>query len=100
VRAVMVLLVTLAAGGCSLFGGDAPDRTCRGDNDCFRAQGERCNQANHTCEVMIDAAVSDAPIDAPAVDASIDADLDAGADALGADPDRGPAAAPPAEVSP
>ncbi len=42
------------SGGCALFDGDPPDRSCRTDNDCFRAQGERCDQEANVC-VLVDA---------------------------------------------
>jgi hypothetical protein len=55
VRAIAILALLLGAlGGCTLFD-DPPDRSCRTDMDCFRAQGERCNDDNQ-CEVPPDAA--------------------------------------------
>jgi hypothetical protein len=36
-------------GACAAFDGDAPDRSCRTDEDCFRAQGELCNQDRRQC---------------------------------------------------
>ena len=67
-----LLLLVLAAAGvgaCTLFDEDPPDDSCMFDGDCFRAQGERCNQDTHRCEVpVIDAAVVgpvDAGVDAP-----------------------------------
>ena len=47
-------IAALLLGGCTLFD-DPPDRSCRTDNDCFRAQGEFCNDDNQ-CEVAPDAA--------------------------------------------
>lgn len=54
----------LATGGCTLFDGDPPDRSCRTDNDCFRAQGERCDQDSKVC-VVIDAGAVTATGEAP-----------------------------------
>jgi hypothetical protein len=42
----------LSFGACAAFDGDPPDRTCRVDNDCFRAQGERCNVDTKLCVCM------------------------------------------------
>ncbi len=50
----------LAATSCTLFDEDPPDDSCAADTDCFRAQGEVCNQQTHRCEVRADAGV-DAP---------------------------------------
>ena len=83
-KAVLLLAAALAGAGCTLFDGDPPSRACRSDNDCFRAQGERCNQASKTCEVMLDAGVEPdaATIDAgPEPDAAEDAGPDAPVDA-------------------
>lgn len=49
-----------AATSCTLFDDDPPDDSCELDTDCFRAQGEVCNQDTHRCEVRADAGV-DAP---------------------------------------
>lgn len=38
-----------ANGGCAAFDGDPPDKSCRTDNDCFRAQGEMCDQMRRQC---------------------------------------------------
>ena len=58
------LLLALAAGvsigACNLLDDDPPSNTCKSNNDCFRAQGETCNQTKHICEQTIDAGV-DAP---------------------------------------
>lgn len=55
-----VLLLTVAFGACTLFDDDPPANTCKSNQDCFRAQGETCNQTKHVCEMTIDAGV-DAP---------------------------------------
>jgi hypothetical protein len=52
--------LSLCVGACTLFDEDPPDDTCESDTDCFRAQGEVCNQMTHECEVKPDAGV-DAP---------------------------------------
>ncbi len=46
---VLSLALFGSFGACAAFDGDAPDRSCRTDNDCFRAQGERCNQDARRC---------------------------------------------------
>ena len=51
--------VALAAS-CTLFDEEPPDDSCASDTDCFRAQGETCNQQTKRCEVRGDAGV-DAP---------------------------------------
>ena len=51
--ALAALLVS-GLGGCTLFD-DHPDRSCRGPQDCFRAQGEVCNTVTKQCEVPPDA---------------------------------------------
>ena len=49
--------VALVVGAsCTLFQDEIPDRSCRNDSDCFRAQGERCDTATRTCVVGPDAA--------------------------------------------
>ena len=53
-RALIVLLVT----GCTLFDDDPPKNTCKVDTDCFRAQGEVCNQQKHVCEPGPDAGMT------------------------------------------
>jgi hypothetical protein len=53
----LALLVALAGGGCTLFD-ELPDRSCKTNNDCFRAQGERCNTATRRCELAPDAGTS------------------------------------------
>jgi hypothetical protein len=42
-------LLALLLSSCTLFD-DRPDRTCKSDTDCFRAQGEVCNTSTNTCE--------------------------------------------------
>ena len=57
---VISLAVAAVTGACTLFDEDPPDDSCATDTDCFRAQGEVCNQMTHQCEVKPDAGV-DAP---------------------------------------
>ena len=57
---VAALLAACAFSACTLFDEDPPPSTCNSDQDCFRAQGERCNQTKHVCEVTVDAGM-DAP---------------------------------------
>ena len=52
--------LVVAAGACTLFDDGLPPNTCKTDQDCFRAQGETCNQTEHVCEPKADAGV-DAP---------------------------------------
>jgi hypothetical protein len=59
---IMILAVT-AIGACTLFEDGPPDNTCTVDQDCFRAQGEHCDQGSHTC-IVVDAGV-DAGVDTP-----------------------------------
>ena len=54
------VLVAASVGACTLFDDDPPKNTCQSNQDCFRAQGETCNQTKHVCEMTIDAGV-DAP---------------------------------------
>lgn len=62
VRWLLVLLIAaLGAGACTLFDEDPPDESCTTDMDCFRAQGEVCNQQTKTCEVRM----TDAGVDTP-----------------------------------
>jgi hypothetical protein len=49
------LLAACAISACTLFDEDPPPSTCSNDQDCFRAQGEKCNQTKHVCEVQPDA---------------------------------------------
>jgi|GEM_PF-3263923 len=49
--ATLAVVFVLALGGCTWFDDGAPDRSCRSDRDCFRAQGEVCDQDRHTCVV-------------------------------------------------
>ena len=53
----LAVLALAAAGACTLFDEDPPASTCSTDQDCFRAQGEHCNQTKHVCEVTADAGV-------------------------------------------
>lgn len=53
-------LVVVALTSCTLLDDDPPKNTCKVDADCFRAQGEVCNQATHVCQPKADAGV-DAP---------------------------------------
>lgn len=55
-----LVVAALAGGACTLFDDDPPKNTCKTDDDCFRAQGEVCNQQKHVCEPR-----GDAGIDAP-----------------------------------
>jgi len=64
VRWLLVLALGAAAAGagaCTLFDEDPPDDTCSSDSDCFRAQGEVCNQQTKRCEPRM----TDAGVDAP-----------------------------------
>ena len=58
VAAIVLFAATISA--CTLFDEDPPPSACSTDQDCFRAQGEKCNQTKHVCEVTADAGV-DAP---------------------------------------
>lgn len=49
--APIALLTGLAGAGCALFSEGPPDNFCRGDADCFRAQGEVCNLDTKQCEL-------------------------------------------------
>lgn len=64
-----IALSLFAAAGCALFSEGPPDNFCRGDADCFRAQGEVCNLDTKTCELG-DGGV---PVPDSAVDAGVDA---------------------------
>ena len=60
--ALLVVAVLATGGACTLFDDDPPDDSCMADTDCFRAQGEVCNQETHRCEIrMTDAGVADTP---------------------------------------
>ncbi len=61
-RFALLVAALVAVSGCAWFDGDPPDRSCRTDNDCFRAQGERCDQTARVC-VIIDAGEFVAPDD-------------------------------------
>ena len=41
-------LILVLASGCTLFE-SLPDRSCKVPADCFRAQGETCDQNTKTC---------------------------------------------------
>ena len=60
--AIALLLAIATAGACTLLDEDPPDGTCSTDNDCFRAQGERCNQMTKRCEMR---STMDAGVDTP-----------------------------------
>lgn len=83
--------LALGAAGCPLFSESLPDRSCRDDFDCFRAQGEVCNPMTKTCETAADAA--------PMPDAPRQPDASPAADAAPA-PDAAPADAPAADAPP
>jgi len=53
--------VLLAVGACTWFDADPPSNTCKTSQECFRAQGEVCDQARHVCVVTPDGGVVDAP---------------------------------------
>jgi hypothetical protein len=57
VKAVLAgFLISIAVifgfGACAAFDGDPPDKSCRTDDDCFRAQGEMCNVMARVCVCM------------------------------------------------
>jgi hypothetical protein len=87
--------VAAAAGlaGCALFGDAYPDRSCKRDSDCFRAQGEVCDETSSTCIVAVFDAAVPVPDAAALPDSSADAAVavDAAPDAAAAD--AGPDAA-------
>jgi hypothetical protein len=66
-----LVVAALAGAGCGFFDAGPPDRSCRADRDCFRAQGETCNQETQQCEVPVDAGIDAAP----PIDAEIDATI-------------------------
>ena len=55
-RPIVLLFVAALAGGCSLLHDDYPDKTCEGNSDCFRAQGEYCERDAGVCRVAPDGA--------------------------------------------
>ena len=57
----LVVIALAAAGACTLFDEDLPDESCMIDSDCFRAQGEFCNQMTKQCELR----QMDAGVDTP-----------------------------------
>jgi hypothetical protein len=56
VKAVLFALA-LTLSGCTLFDDGPPKNTCTTDTDCFRAQGEHCDQQKHECVAPADAGV-------------------------------------------
>ena len=58
---IVIGLAVSAIGACTLFDEDPPDDSCVTDTDCFRAQGEVCNQQTHRCELRM----TDAGVDTP-----------------------------------
>ena len=62
---LLLALAVVGAGACTLFDEDPPDDSCEQDTQCFRAQGEVCNQQTKRCEVRM----TDAGVDADGVDA-------------------------------
>lgn len=50
---VVIALASAGVGACTLLDEDPPDDSCETDTDCFRAQGERCNQETKRCEVRV-----------------------------------------------
>ena len=73
------LLLAIGVAACAAFDGDPPDRTCRGDDDCFRAQGERCVIETKRCTCMEpvlgcvqeDAGVAPSNFDEPSVPSEV-----------------------------
>jgi hypothetical protein len=65
--AVAIVAVVVGAASCALFSEGPPENTCRGDGDCFQAQGEVCNLDTKRCEPGPDAGV---PVDAAPADAA------------------------------
>jgi hypothetical protein len=59
VALVLLAGLLLAGQACTIFDDDPPDDSCSTDNDCFRAQGEKC--VNHHCKIVS----ADAGVDAP-----------------------------------
>ena len=77
---LLVSLALIPFGACAAFDGDPPDRSCRTDNDCFRAQGELCDQDRRRCYcsnpafgcVQEDAGVApQVPVDDPSLPAEV-----------------------------
>ena len=61
--------------GCPLTHGDYPGRACATSDDCFKGQGEVCNQTTRQCEIAVDAGVDRPSVDRPPVDAETDAEM-------------------------
>lgn len=59
-RPLALLLLAALAGGCSLLHDDYPDKTCEGNSDCFRAQGEYCERDAGVCRVAPDGGTPEA----------------------------------------
>ena len=71
----LLLIALAAAGACTLFDEEPPGDSCTTDTDCFRAQGEVCNQQTKRCELRT---YRDAGVDvAVPADAAVDAGVDA-----------------------
>lgn len=66
-----MLALGLALGACAL-GDDRPDRSCKGNDDCFAAQGEICNQTTKQCEQAPDAGALQAADEGVATEAEGD----------------------------
>jgi hypothetical protein len=83
------LVAVLAMGGCTLFHGSFPDETkCKSDNECWRAQGEKCMVQTGECVVPVPSdAAPPLPDGTPIPDAGPDADVPDGPLADGAGPD-------------
>jgi hypothetical protein len=62
VLAALVLWSTAWSTACTWFDEGPPGRTCKADRDCFRAQGEFCNQTSHTCDAVDAGPVVDATV--------------------------------------
>jgi hypothetical protein len=61
VKWLLILALAVTGAACTLFDEDLPDNSCKLDADCFRAQGEVCNQSTKQCELR----AVDAGVDAP-----------------------------------
>lgn len=67
----LVIVALAVAGGCTLFQSDIPDKSCKNDDDCFRAQGEHCDMATKECVVDTTPDAPPPPPDAPGIDATV-----------------------------
>ena len=45
----LLLVIAAAFAACTLLDDDPPRNTCTMDTDCYRAQGEHCDQQKHVC---------------------------------------------------